>query len=638
MATLAGEREAEAALDEFVARLRALSSKEDVERALSPLDPEFLHAVLDRLAVSLGNEEREALRRVAVDLEDSRRPSTPDELWRFVAQECGHRIPRKAVCRGHDAPFDFMCSVYFGSGDKLAVGNRGSGKTQIMGDVHSVNARTKPGFTAATVGAVEAQAKRCYGFFRQQVTKAGAWARTVVGKPLMAGTDTRGGGRVEIVTGTVSGVNSPHPALAHLDEVELLRPGVYEEALNMAQSILDEEGNVRYPAANVLTSSWKKPKGLVTQLIDDAEAAARDGRRPMYEVFRWCVWETTAPCPHDCSACPFSDAVKGTWGRDGEEAEPRTFESACKRGSPGEADGLGKLKFTDGFVPVEDAVGRFVKLSRRVWESQQESKRPTAEGLVYDCWDPDRHELSGWDPDPELGEITVGLDFGGTSPHSALFWQELRVDVDFTHPDGTVERIRQGTDVLFDEVYRAGIGNVEFGRLVNEKIERWKAQYQEFKVAAFYRDPAAAAAALDLATMQSVSAPGDDLARNIITRAAPKDTRDSRVGTVYERIENGWVRADIRCEGFLDELGGYEESPVTGLPRKRDDHAMDAMAYRFAGVHGSRRAPPASAAPVSRNVDPRERPDEGFAVRGMPGRTGVSAPPAFSAARGFRRV
>lgn len=556
------------AVEALIRRLSTLPL-EKAEEVLSELDPKFVREVLSLMVGRLPPEAKKKLLVAARRMEKERTPKDAETLWKFVRDECGLKIPRKGVCEGHCGPFDFMVDSYFGKGsrDKLAVGNRGSGKTQIMGALHAVNARTKPRYTAATVGATEAQSMRCYGFFRDLITQS-RWLSIISGRITMGRTEFEHGGAVEIVTGTISGVNSPHPVLAHFDEVELLRPGVYDEALNMAQS------KYGFPAMNILTSSWKKPKGFVSKLIDECTEAERENAQPPYQVYRWCVWETTEPCIEDCSACPFANVKKGEW----EDGSPRSFESACKRGSP--VPGTGKLKFTDGFVSVEDAVARFRKLPRRVWESQQESKRPTLEGLVYDLFDEDLHTVEYWDPLPELGAIYVGLDFGGTAPHAAGFWQELRVPVTYKNRELPV-----GATVRFDEVHIKDVGNAEFGRRVNERVQMWSIERPGFKVESFFGDPAARAAREEFRALSKLGAGVD-----IHVRYRGHVDVENRIALVYERMANDLIYIDrARCPEFMEEIGGYDRNANTGRPIKEDDHHMDEMGYVHWNIHVDRR-------------------------------------------------
>lgn len=563
------------------ATVKALLAETDAEKRadlLRSLDPVLRLDVLRSLVTAMPDDKKREMASLTEQLAQRWAPETDDQLWEMFRDECGIEIPRAGVCEGHCAPFDFAADVYFERGlpDKLAIGNRGSGKTNIMGALHALNGRTKPGHEGTTVGSVLSQSERCYAYFS---TIAKGWGKAVVAKVQMKETKFTNGSLVGIITGTITGVNSPHPNLAHFDEVELFREGVYEEALNMAQ------GSNGYRAMNVATSSWKKARGFVSDLLDMVETAKRDGSSPPYEVYRWCVFETTATCEHSCSDCPFGNVVKGQW----EDGTPRTFEDVCKSYN-GEAsrmanpDAEGKLKRARGFVALEDAVSRFRKLSRRVWESQQESRKPSTEGLVYDTWDEDEFSVWDWNPDPDIGAITLHADFGGTNPFAIGFWQELRVSV---HHNGRT--IPEGAHVLFDEVYVKDVGNIEAGRLVNERILFWEAVHPGFrgKIAGIYRDVAAKAAKMDWEKLSQYGEPNDPLMFDLPTRAIGGIGISEGVAMIYESIIGKgllWVDRK-RCPEFLGEMGSYEKDPRTGIPFKRDDHHMDGMRYRFWQLH-----------------------------------------------------
>jgi hypothetical protein len=342
-----------------------------------------------------------------------------------------------------------------------------------------------------------------------------------------------------------------------------------------------------HKAQNVSTSSWKKAKGFVSTLLKQCEDAQRDGSTPPYQVYRWCVFESCQPCDADCSQCPFRGIVRGTW----EDGSPRTFEDVCK-GWSGNAsrmqnpNALGKLKYSRGFVLIDDAVNRFRKLSRRMWEAQQESRKPTTEGLVYDTFDEGMFGIWNYVPDLANGPISLHVDFGGTNPFAIGFWQELTVEVEH---DG--KRLKEGAHVLFDEVYVRDVGNVEAAKQVNTKLLMWDGIVPGLWDAALeggiYRDVAAKAAALDWAKLSNYGEPDDPLYRDLPTRALGGIGVEERVALVYEAI----IGHDLlyvdkgRCPAFLEEIGSYEKDAKTGKPVKVDDHHMDGMGYRFWQLH-----------------------------------------------------
>lgn len=358
-----------------------------------------------------------------------------------------------------------------------------------------------------------------------------------------------------------------------------------------------------YRAMNVLTSSWKHARGFISQTLDSMEEQQRDGATSdAYQVYRWCVWETTAPCTHDCNDCPFKGVIKGQWS----DGSPRTFESACKMDSP--QPGVGKLKFTDGFVAIEDSVARFRKLSRRVWESQQESKRPSLEGLVYDNWDEERFEIDWWDPKPEYGEFYAWVDQGSTNPFAIGLVQLLDADVTvYDEDDEPIYTVPEGAYVLFDEIYIEDVGNVTPGKMFLEKLWHWESKHPGFidnlippmGLTRIFRDVAARSLALDWARLVKHLGPtfeGED-GETYETFNIPMiafGNKDVLLGIshVYETvIGRGRQYADrMRCPEFLDELGGYEWPNTNGVlnktrPVKENDHHMDGMRYLHWGLH-----------------------------------------------------
>jgi len=583
-------------LDGVVARLRSLNEDQQRE-VLGGLDPTFRKAILDRMLGRLTPKaQEEVLRRV--EMADERfRPRTDEELWLYVLEEAGVRIPRKAVCPGHCSPWDAFSDAYFerGNMDKLWIGNRGSGKTFLAGVLHAVSARTKVGWSGCTIGATKEQAHKAYGYFRNMAERPN-WRRLLKRKKVfMHGTEFTNRSSVEIVTGTLKGVNSPHPNMSHWDEVELLRDGVFQEGLNMAQS-----GN-GHRAMNLLTSSWKKTHGFISDLRDKNAEAERSGGAPPYQVYAWCVWETTEPCEHDCSMCPFADVVNGTLP----DGSPRSFEWACKRDSP--EPGVGKLKFTDGFVSIEDATRRFRTLTQRMWESQQESRRPTLEGVIYD-WDETRYDVSGWAPETDIGEVFVSMDFG--THNSAGFYQRVK-SAQEVQAEGRVFVVPEGAWVRFDEVYLVEAGAVEFGRAVNRKVMQYEDSIEGFHVSRYYGDPAAAMAMRDLRNLHryrdSYDPDADEREFRPIWCVSRKGIKvDDGIQIVRDEVvDRGLLFCAVQqCPKFVDQMGQYEweldaSGKPTGRPKKVEDHSCDEFRYLVVNEHLLAGKPVAARGPVA---------------------------------------
>jgi ABC-type iron transport system FetAB ATPase subunit len=120
-------------------------SDEELAAIVTDLEESDRVALLEMFAAHLGDEAAKQLNALVAEITQSYRPQTRAELWKMMRDECGIRVPRKAVCEGHCAPMDMAEDVYFerGNPDKFAIGNRGSGKTNIMGALHYVKSQAE---------------------------------------------------------------------------------------------------------------------------------------------------------------------------------------------------------------------------------------------------------------------------------------------------------------------------------------------------------------------------------------------------------------------------------------------------------------------------------------------------------------
>jgi len=345
------------------------------------------------------------------------------------------------VCEHHSTPFDFLADLYYERVENaIGFGSRGSGKTNIMAVLHAMNSGTKPGCETAQVGAVEAQAKKCYRYFKPLVKMA------FPGQVLtmrLGDTEFNNGSRLEILAGTMNAVNSPHPHKASLDEFELTTWDIFQEFLNMAQS------TTHIKAQNILTSTRKRAYGTMQQVLD---MVAEDSS---FKVYTWCVFEAAAPCPHTtCSQC--KTIRKGG----------RSFFEVCRM----------RMKRSQGFIPWQDIVyKRFKTLDVSTWDAQQECKRPERTGLVFP-WVSENPELGFV---YERGEtVWEAIDFGGTNP-SVCLW--------------IVER---GKDIyIVDEIYQRSLAPSTFAEMIiaKRKNKGYNVPYSA------YCDPAGKSTRLELA-------------------------------------------------------------------------------------------------------------------------------------------
>jgi hypothetical protein len=551
-------------------------------------------------------------------------PRTDDELWAAVYQLTGYRIPRVAVCEGHVAPFTIFADLYYDRrSDVLMIGNRGGGKTTVSGFLHGAKSNWKPGYTTAIAGALEKQADRAYAEF-QRFT--GHLAEMIV-ESLRKKTRWAHGSENEVLVGTIKSVNGPHPHLAQFDELELTTGDVFEEWQNMSQ------GDVFYAGQNLLSSTRKRPYGLVQGLVKECEDAAREGNTPPWDVMTFCVFETMANVPNcgqrreDGSLiCGCDKVVKGRWV----DGRIRDFASVCG----------GRAKRADGFMQLKDIHRRFRGLSRRTWEAQQECLRPSTEGLVHTWWDPELHELPFWFPRPEYGPIYRSWDWGGTNPHSVHWSQQLKVDVYLRGPKGKRIHVPEGVFVTFDEVFHSGGGAYSLGLEVMERTMLWHSYGYRIEIEHDFCDPANPTAKADVRkAAKDGGYPEPDF------RSIPS-TIETSVDKHIEWGEDGKLRVVGRmCPNLVEEYETYHwpeirpgQKPPT-KPVQVDDHAVDDQRYRIWNLYrlfalGSN----GSEAPVSDYSEhfPRNQAQEQKAIYDA-SRTWGESPVASSMSPGYAR-
>lgn len=435
-------------------------------------------------------------------------PQTDDELHQWIVDNLGINISRVAVCEGHNAPFEFLADIYFERvHSAIAMASRGSGKSALSALIHLLNSLYKPECEGITVAAIQAQANMVYDAFKKFLKSQGdvdeASKHPMVTKMIQEKTTFGNGSSYGIIVGTITGVNGPHSQKLHTDEVEIMDFTVFQESrsISMSKTVKDRKTGAsrEIRAQDWITSTRKFNAGPMQTLIDSIEEAEKNGYEPPFKLYRWCMVESTKrvencqsyypELPKD-KRCNCDRVVNGTW----EDGTPRQFNQVCR----------GRLGRSDGFVELEDIQKKFLDSNREIWEAQHECLRPESGGMVFPTFDRYKQGIKWYEPDPELGPIYMGVDFGGTNPHAASWYQVLRYDVDvYSHDQIQGEeprkRLKEGTRVCFDEVYVAQISNVEFANLIRAKEHYWRTKYKDFKVERRFADPAAKAARLEWA-------------------------------------------------------------------------------------------------------------------------------------------
>lgn len=504
-------------------------------------------------------------------------PATPDELHAWIKQHLGIHIPRKVVCEdvGHVAPFDAFSQLWFDddADSEMWIANRSGGKSFYAALWHVLSSVFYPGCESLTLGAVFQQAERVYKHakvIRVKLEAAGIAGARVIDS-LMKRTEFVNGSEIVAVTSSEKAVNGPHPQHTHRDEIELMSPSILSESLSMTF------GAPGIPGRDLYTSTKKKAHGQVAKIEEEYRTALIRGEKPPIRVQTWCIWECAAPvtdCQHDPrnasrpknDLCRCHTVIKGTHP----DGSPRKFSDECG----------GRLANGDGWLKRGDVLKQFSNNSADVWQAQHTCRQGDRSNLVYPSFSRERHGLRNWVPDPELGFIYTGTDFGGTRPHAHLWCQVLNQEVQLG--DGLV--LQPWTRIFFGEIYMAGITSEKLAEMVIARENEWRQKLPRWRVRLRFGDAAA----------KDARGIWRDRGLTII-RMGTRDLGLS-LGYVKELLDEDRVRIHLRCKMLIEEIERYSyPDPAAGVVDKPDnpvkdfDHACDAARYLITGLRAAER-------------------------------------------------
>jgi hypothetical protein len=515
----------------------------------------------------LSQDDLVAIAEEVAALEDRLRlsgPQTDEELHNWVLTNLKVDIPRVSVCDGHQAPFEFFSDVYFERvSSALVMASRGGSKTFLVAVLHIINSLYHANCESCSIGAIEAQALRCYHHV-MRLLEANPTLKEGVVNMIMRETRWSNGSRIEILPGTISAVNGPHPQKVHFDEVELADEEVFDESRNMS---LSANG---IAAQDIITSTRKRGIGLMQRLIDEIVDAKANGHKPPYELYTWCIYEAAAKVPNCRAAqpdhpnpCTCDKVVKGRW----DNGTTRRFSDICQ----------GRLARSGGWIPISDIHKTFMADSRDMWESQQECQKPSTEGLVLPRWKIERYGIRQYGPDPENGPIVAGIDFGGTNPHCVEWFQLLTNEVEVQSVHGNRMRIPEGSVVAFDELYISEIGNYKLAEMIIRREGQWAKRYPGFRPIRRFADPQGKAARLDLVHHDPPVKTSFYVSRDV----------KEHIKVLVNLVDDERLFVDVgRCKMLTEEIGywhypkrksGMLDDP--DIPVNDFDHAMAASRY-----------------------------------------------------------
>ena len=319
--------------------------------------------------------------------------ATPRQLRYALRERYGVALPRVAVCPGHTAPMDAFWRSWAGIDRKtIWLANRGGGKTNGLGFLESMEAEYKAlgiGHVAATLDQGSRMQAYASQYFQAKPDLGVGDIKQKVKLP--------NGGLIEILPATMAGVNGPHPVKVSLDELDLMKWSVIQQAMSMPLSRGDNLSALR------IASTRKFAAGPMQKVLDEATERG-------FSVYTWCIFETMERCQRSsCDGCK----TKVSHDRLG---KPHSFADVCG----------GKAKRSDGFIQLGDVLEAFTGMDWEVFDAEWLCNRVESVGQYYAHYQAHIHEIgahnTSWRPSKQYGCV-LGIDEGVADPNAMVVLQ-----------------------------------------------------------------------------------------------------------------------------------------------------------------------------------------------------------------------
>lgn len=466
-----------------------------------------------------------------------------------------------------DAPFDAFWHAYNGTYDTLAVnGGRGTGKTRGVSLVQTLKAAHFEEYRIAHVGAIQAQASRCYQYVREYVDRGGPLAPLVF-KPRLGDTQFRNGSHIEILAGTANALSGGHPHMMTIDEFDLMKWEIFQHAIGMPHS------DDRYQSQILLLSALYRVEGSLNALRRSSSSV---------RVMRWSVFDAMEPCD-GTDGRPLCEDAMAVHNGGAPTNPPR-----C----PLWNDCQGMAQYAEGHKKRRDVIAEFELTDEFTWRTQYLSQDAQRAGVVYEHFRPEESDdgttnvSKEAEYDPER-DVLWGMDQGYEDPSVCLYMQQKGEELH-----------------VFDEVYVRHMAVDQFLDCVHQPAglegrggETWFRRVPGEEVRGPYKKPSRVApdpSAIDM-TIQI---------RRRLLGGMGVFTRRQRIldgVNVIRRLvrtNNGVRRLKIhpRCENLIRELtylrleqiapGVWGDDPASNDDGKNPDHACDSLRYLCWNMYG----------------------------------------------------
>lgn len=519
-------------------------------------------------------------------------------LYWYVQEFLGFTIPRTAVCSAHHpdrdkfdfphcAPFDYVRDMFYERvRDSIVFANRTGGKTTNVAILNHLDMAFKRECEVASAGAIMDQATKVYRYFTS-IHKHPGLRGLLKKEPTQRMTLYSNDSMLEVVTGSVKGLNSPHPQKARIDEVELMEWDTLQEGLSMSVS------KGRISGQMCFLSTRKYDGGTFARLLEESAATGA-------KVYDWCVFEVLEKCTRDCKddpvhgQCPIVDKCKG-------------MAHHCT---------------SEGFYQIEDWIGKARMLNKDVLDAQWFNLKPSQEALVYGgFWDAEVHYLplpegqsaGDWMPDSEKLMVMGAIDFGSSPGHPFVYQKAW---VDYSDVYRALEESEAGQP--FDQLrfklkfyvfyeYRSGSGTMA----AHAAVIKASPQFRRGEV--IFADPSAKQARIDLdqlhgvETWSAINAVEEGIDAMRAHLEVWHDYAAAGVAKSWYYILDGYLDCqEVELIGTHKEFElyryakGMDGKPNRRLPLKVHDHGLDCSRYLIQSAYEVIRA---VAVPVVERVE-----------------------------------
>ncbi len=348
----------------------------------------------------------------------------------------GPIVGRSVVCgrdgldgkAAHVPPFRFLADVVLGRVvNYLVWANRSGSKSYLQALATWILSASTPRLETTILGGSLEQSAKAYAAMDKFWSASGIQDELLFAEPTKRLTLWRNRSAVAILAASQKSTRGPHPQRLVLDEIDEMKPEIYESALSQPT---EKEG---LAAGLGQLSTHHRVKGVMTDALERAAA----GRTPVY---KWCIWECLEPClDYNCSTCPIS--------------------SLC----PGKA-----MKSASGYFTIRAFADKLTQVSMQTLRVEWNCEDVMTEDLVYGAsYSRDRIAPLGTPGFSDALPVYLSIDWGGTHPFSVGVWQRFE---------------ELGAWVRVDEVYK---GNTTNQRL----IEACRAKPWWKRIAGIVADP-----------------------------------------------------------------------------------------------------------------------------------------------------